>query len=555
MKPKTSSTSKPEEQEADSITIEQWHNNYQLLAAQANPRLLVVEAGRRGGKSEIILAKRTLRSMYLMPGSSGFLSGKSYSKLLDHMMPALIAGWNMLNFHEHTDHQEGDYVIGRTPPKSWKLPIMAPKKWDHYLCTRWGSGAHLMSQDHSVTANALTTDWGAIDEAKQHDPERIKSELLKTMSGHRSIPSRFKGVFWGDLPEHLMLTMLTDKFIGKYDYRWVDAYKKEGISFSELCKLAQLAERVQNTRSGPLQRELWAQQRNATVYMEYSSRESLPIVGIDYYNQQFKGSNPIEFRTSILNEEVTEIDGGFYKFINEKDHTYEARDNSRIDSIGLSYYLKGKDKNCLLDKDWRKDLPLKVAVDYGTKHTWYKVAQLYNQTHWMMNNFWTTNQQLIEGVDMICNYYRYQERKVVELYDDPMGHKKNPDQQKDIDKVKSRFRYHGWVVVHKTPSNAYIPHRVKYRIWELGLDERKDKRDVRFTHCKWNLNNAYESFYSCSKARIKIGRNDEYQKDKDDEKDEDLAQWKATHLSDCADMIYCTDNIHLIDKSRNWTTW
>lgn len=535
--------------------VEQWHNNFQLLAAQANPRILVVEAGRRGGKSEIILAKRTLRPMYLMPGSSGFLSGKSYSKLLDHMMPALMAGWGMLNFIEHNDTQDGDYVIGRTPPKGWKLPIMAPKKWDHYLCTRWGSGAHLMSQDHSVTANALTTDWGAIDEAKQHDPVRVQSELLKTMSGHRSIPSRYKDIVWGDLPEHLMLTLLTDKFIGKYDYRWADQYRKESMSMAAFCKLAKFAERVHEKKNGALQRELWAQQRDAVMYLEYSSRESLPIIGIDYYKNQFKGSKPIEFRTSILNEDVKEIDGGFYKFLDEKVHTYEARDNNRIDSIGISDYLKGKNKNCLLDRDWRKDLPLKVGVDYGTAHTWFLIAQRDISTHWFINNFWTNREQLNDGVDRICAYYRPQEKKYIELYDDPSGHKANPDQQKDVEKVKSRFRYHGWTVVHKTPSNAYIPHRVKYRIWELGLDERSGKRDERFTKARWNLNNAYECFYSCSKAPVKIGMKDEYQKDKSSEKDDTIEQWKATHLSDCADMIYCNDNIHLVDSSISWMTW
>lgn len=527
--------------------IERWLNIYQNAVLLAKPRKLKVRAGRRGGKTEEILAERSLLCMTKLPGSSGFFAGASLSKLLDHLLPGIIAGWQKRGWVE-----DEDYVIAKAPPKGFKRPFMPPKKYDHYISAKIGSGAHLISMDHSVTSNGITTDWGAIDEFKQIKPEKANLELFKTLSGHHSIKLN-KNTCWGNLPEHRMITLLSDKYIGPKDYQWKDDYESEALSDLQLYKLMRLAERVQDTKNPYLQRELWEQQCKATVCLEYSSRASLPVIGIDYFKDQFKNSTAIEFRTSILNENVKEIDGGFYTFLDEELHTYEARNNSRIDTIGISDYMHGRNKNCLLDKDWRKELPLKLSVDYGSDHSWFVVAQKYANTYWLLNNYWTNpGQTFLDGADWFCNYYRPHEKKVIELYDDPGGHKKNPEQKRDVDKMITRLKANGWVVKHMNPGNQYVPHRYKYRIWQLVLDERKEKRNPKAPYFKLNINNAFQSFYSMSKAPLKLSQTDGYQKDKASEKKLQLDQWKATHLSDAVDNIICYDNLHLVDGKGEW---
>jgi hypothetical protein len=529
--------------------VKRWLNRPQMIALKANPRILAVKAGRRLGKTEEIGAERSVRAAYLLQGSSGFVAAKSYSKLLDDLLPGLLAGWGKRNILEGDD-----YVIGKTPPKHFKRPILPPLKFDHYISFRWGSGCHLVSMDHGITRNGNTTDWGMVDECKQIDPVRLDSELLKTMSGHGSVLNA-QGIKWRDIPEHQSITFLTDAYIGKYDYDWIGRYKKSSISLDEIKFMMWLDDEVNKTKDPHLKQELMRLQCEAVIYLEASTEENLAVLGPEYFELQAKNSTPIDFRTSILNEEVKQIEGGFYKFLDEEIHGYEARDNNRIDSIGISDYLSGKSRNCLLDKDWMKNQPIKMGVDYGSTHCWFVACQKYANTYWYLNNFWTTNEQPEDGVDKICDYYKYQEKehKVIELYDDPGGHKKNTDQQKDTVKVIERFNKHGWRVIHKTPANNYIPHKLKYRVWEKALDERKENQ--KFPKVRFNLNNAYESFYSCSKAPVIIGRQDEFQKDKSSEKDKTIEQWKATHLSDCVDMIYCTDNQHLVDSSRDWLTW
>lgn len=527
--------------------VERWLNIFQMMVLAARPRVLTTEAGRRGGKTEEIGAERSLRAALEMAGSSGFIAARSYSKLLDHMIPGLEAGWNKRGMVEGED-----YVIASAPPKHFKRPIIAPKSFDHYILFRWGSGIHMISFDHGVTSNGLSTDWGLIDEAKQLDPVRVNSELLRTMSGHRTVKVANSHLKWGDLPGHRSLTLLTDKFIGKNDYKWVDGYKKDSMTMQEFMKLAAFAQYVQNNPLPYLQDELRKRQCAAQAYIEYSSRANLPVLGIEYFRDQFKNSSNLDFRVSILNDDVAEIEGGFYQFLDETIHTYEARNNDRIDTIGIREYLNGNRKDCLLDNDWRKDLPLEVGIDYGSEHTWFVSGQEYAETLFVLNNFWTTNEQISEGVDKLCRYYKHHEHKVVHVYDDPGGHKKKTDQSKDIDEVIKAFRKNGWMVIHKTPDNNYIPHKVKYRIYQKGLDERLSVRDKRYKKLRFNINNAYQTFYSCSKAPVKLSTNDEYTKDKSSEKDKSLDQWKATHLSDALDNIYCTKHLHLVDGYKEW---
>lgn len=526
-------------------TIERWLNVYQFSALLARPRKLVVEAGRRGGKTEEIAAERSIRAMMAMPGSSGTLSARSYSKMLDHMIPSLIAGWQKRGWVE-----DEDFVVAKAPPKHFlKRPIIAPKKWDHYILTRWGSGCHIISFDHGVTSNSLSTDWALIDEAKQIDPERVKAELFKTLSGHRSIRID-KNTVWGDLPEHLSLTLLTDKFIGKNDYRWVNDYKKDSLSEEEFYKLVMLAKRVQDHYDPYLERELWERQKAATYYMAYSSRASLPAIGIDYYKDQYKNSSNIEFRTSILNEDVKEIEGGFYKLLDENQHTYEARNNSRIDTIGISNYLKGKQKNSLLDNDYRSDVPIKLSIDYGSEFSWSTVYQAHSNTYYLIKNFWSEAPRTFKDmVEEFCLYYQTHKEKVIHLYDDPSGHKKNTEQKRDVDAVITLLKKHGWFVIHKNPTNRYIPHRVKYRIWEMILDERPE-RNPKAPKFKLNMNNAYETFWSMSKAPVKMSKRDSFEKDKSSENKNKKEEWKATHLSDAADNPICFDFEHLIEGDK-----
>lgn len=521
-----------------SIETKKYINRVQMLLLFAFIRIAILKWGRRTGKTAIGQPVRILQCAKAMPRSSGALAGYSYRKLADHLLPEIIAGWKGLGLIE-----DEHFWVCKAPPKHIR-PYIAPRDFDHYITFANGAGFHIISFNHGVTSNGLATDWLAIDEAKQLNPDRVDSELFKTMSGHRTIRVN-KHTLWGDLPQHLSITLTSDGFIGKKDFNWITRYSKDATPFTEIYKIMILAEMVREFRDPILQRELMELCRNATLYSSASTEENLAVLGIEYFKTAFKNSSPLEFRASILNEDVNEIEGGFYSLLDMSVHGY-SKSGSGIDRIGMNNYLQGKGRNSSLDDDLRKELPLKLCIDYGSRYSWAVVYQHYFNTYHLLKNFWVeTPKKFTDMVQDFCNYYANHPKKVVELYDDPGGHKERTDTVvRDVDEVKKVLYRNGWSVRHKTEGNRYIKHTEKYRIWEKVLDER-ESRDSRYPRFRINEDNGLEASRSMMLAPVKQGFTQEFQKDKSSEKSTVIKQWNATHLSDCADMAVCTDYIDL----------
>lgn len=529
------------------IEINPYVNRMQMMALAANCRITAGRIGRRGGKTHIMIPGRLLKAAWAMKQSAGYLAGKSYRKILDHLLPEIVAGWQSFGLVEGID-----FVVCKTPPPHFKRPYICPRNFDHGITFSWGSFIHLISFDYSSTSNGLATDYGAIDEAKQLDPLRVDSELMKTMSGHRSIRLD-KNTLWGDLPLHTSTTIMTDGFIGKRDYKWIDRYAEHATHYNDIYEILLCVDELQKNYSYSLERYLWELQSKATLFMKAGTEENLAVLGIEYFENAYKNSSPLEFRASILNEDVAEIEGGFYSFLDESVHGYsESTNYGRIETLGIDSYRSGKGVNCLLDKDWKDNLPIKLSIDYGSDHSWCTVQQVYHQTYWLIKNFWVdTPRKFTDMIESFCDYYQPHIHKVIELYDDPYGHKEKTDTVvKDVQKVIEILKRRGWTVKHMTPANGYFRHSMKYRLMSYIMDERPT-RDKRFPRFKINLNNAFQTFYSMSKAPLKRGK-DEFGKDKKSESDITIPQWQATHLSDCADMPLCFDTFHLIDNKSSF---
>ncbi len=119
----------------------------------------------------------------------------------------------------------------------------------------------------------------------------------------------------------------------------------------------------------------------------------------------------------------------------------------------------------------------------------------------------------------------------------------------DAEEVTRLLRAAGWEVINKVKGKDYINHHDKFRIWEkiLGM-VRKTSTGKAIPEFRYNTDNAYELFYSMSRAKAKPGMKREIQKDKSSERNDKIEQWMATHLSDAQDNIVCYDNVHLLDR-------
>jgi hypothetical protein len=151
------------------------YNKPQLLVHLIMAQIIVCIWGRRTGKTEGPMADFTLNNIFSMPRSNGFLSGTTYEQLLTRTLPPLIAAWERRGYYENVH-----FWVRKFPPADLKVPkaYRSPLKPDHYIQWYNGSGIYLVSQDRPGTINGVATQWGAADEAKFQNYDKLREEAL-----------------------------------------------------------------------------------------------------------------------------------------------------------------------------------------------------------------------------------------------------------------------------------------------------------------------------------------------------------------------------------------
>ena len=194
---------------------------------------------------------------------------------------------------------------------------------------------------------------------------------------------------------------------------------------------------------------------------------------------------------------------------------------------------------------------IKSFFDFGGTFNWCVAGQMQQNTVLMLKNFFVEKPKKLQHlVKEFCDYYRFHDRKVVELY---YGIDANSERAADIrtdaEKLKEYFDDEDWVVIDKMEDQvAWIRHKMKYDFWGLAFDNSED-RDDRIPKVSFNSSNCTELIWSVSRAMLKPGEKS-YEKDKRDEKNPNVLQWQATHLSDAIDWL-AVDYLDVLDDDNN----
>lgn len=536
-------------QSSKSSTKDKYLNRVQMFVLAISAKISVLLWGRRTGKTAGVVALYILRCTQELPRSIGFFTGKSYQKILSHMLPELIAVWQEYGLVNHKNldpGMESDFCIGITPPSYYTKPLVEPASYKNVISFRTGAIVHLIGFDHRVTSNAIATDWGVIDEAKQQPVERIDKELLPTMSGHYSV--------FGDHPLHRSLLISSDGNIGANDFDWIGRYKEMASDNKDLFRIIMLNNYIQSMQEGTakelLTKELHALQNKAVLYLEADTTENLEIVGIDYFRDMARTLPPSEFLESLMNEKGKVSKGAFYKFLDDSLHQYSAPNYAIIDKLGGAGSYLASSGDCREDMRWDVNSRVKIGVDFGGSYSWLTICQKHNNTYYITKNLWVEHPYKTEHLaQKFVDYCKAHNCKKVDFFYDPAGNKRNASSVKtDTWNFIEVLKKNSWSVDDKCKGKDYVDHADKYRIWEQVLAEIPGQpRDTKTPKFRMNEATAYETYYSMSKARLKKGERG-LEKDKGSEKSTTLEQWKATHLSDAVDNIICFENLHLINK-------
>ena len=515
-----------------------YFNKPQRLTQLIGANTTVIVAGRRTGKTDSIAAPFVLRNMQRMPGSTGGIVVPTFKHGLTNTIPGLLAAWKRWGYIEGLH-----YVVGRKPPKSFRLPIIDPKDYEHVISFYNGSVAVIISQDRPGSSNSLTLSWLLVDEAKFIDYAKLKDETLPANGG---IKSHFgKHSFNHSI---MILSDMPQTQKGSWFLHYRDKMDEELIRTIEatVYEIWRTKERIRslNAANKPvpdymkgylrrLDRDLNKMRSVAVYYREYSSIENLQLLGENYIKQMKRDLTPLTFQTSILCQRIGIAKDGFYSSMREG-HKYDANDNQYLDTLGYDYDFSALDSRA--DKDVDPDAPICIGMDYNANINWIVAGQPRDRRLNVVKSFYVKFERKIPAlVEDFCRYYAGHRNKTVVYYYDAtaLGSNYAVNEQDFRWVVVHEFERQGWRCEAVYIGNP-MRHDEKYLLINQGFAGKQ--RLMPF----FNRSNNEDLILAVQSAGVSRGRNG-FRKDKSGEKlaesEEDLLEHR-TDGTDAFDTLY-----------------
>ena len=521
-----------------------YFNKPQRLTQLIGANTTVIVAGRRTGKTDSIAAPFVLRNMQRMPGSTGGIVVPTFKHGLTNTIPGLLAAWKRWGYVEGLH-----YVVGKKPPKSFKLPIIDPKDYEHVISFYNGSVAVIISQDRPGSSNSLTLSWLLVDEAKFIDYAKLKDETLPANGGIKS--------YFGKHSFNHSIMILSDMpqaQKGSWFLHYRDKMDPELIKTIEatVYEIWRTKERIRalNASGKPvppylkgylrrLDRDLNKMRSVAVYYREYSSIENLQLLGENYIKQMKRDLTPLTFQTSILCRRIGIAKDGFYSSMREG-HKYDGNNNEYLESLGLDVALRHPDivesMSSLADGDVDPDAPICIGMDYNANINWIVAGQPRDRRLNVIKSFYVKFERKIPAlVEDFCRYYVTHRNKTVVYYYDATALGSNyavNDQDFHYNVVKE-FERHGWRIESVYLGNP-MHHDEKYLLINNAFAGKQ--RLMPF----FNRSNNEDLILAIQSAGVSNGRNG-FRKDKSGEKlaesKEDLLEHR-TDGTDAFDTLY-----------------
>ena len=257
------------------------------------------------------------------------------------------------------------------------------------------------------------------------------------------------------------------------------------------------------------------------LYMEASAYDNKAILKEEYFEEQ-KIVLGDDYDIEILNKEKRKIPTGYYHTLDRLRNCYRV--------------LKG-------ETDTRPQL-LEISFDFGGKFNCACVWQEENFTERCIHQFHVKKKGKVEAlVDKVCNHYKGHPLKYIRIYGDPRGWDRNPYGPPLYELVVARFNHNGWAAeVIVEPGKRTTAHKARYTFMAKILAGTPLLPTVLF-----NEATCPDLLIAMEICDVK----DDFQKDKDAEKDDHFPQEHAPHYTDTVDYyLYQKHGWRLEDDSR-----
>jgi hypothetical protein len=495
-----------------------------------------------------------------MPRSCWGLVGSTYTQMLTRTLPSTIAGLREIGYHKDVH-----YFIGRKPPPSWgwPAPFQAPVKYDNFIIFYTGAGFHLVTQDGGGgSSRGMNLDGYLADEALLLDREKLTTDVIASNRGNVGRwPSAtmhhgkflFSSMPWGDQGKWLLedggyyqqdgydFQAIRDGLI-KLQFEFVDTRSKA----SRLKLYEEMYHLSSQLRFYPNKKALGKGKTyipKGLLYSEANIFDNLHNVGVEYLELQRRELSDFVFAIEILNKRPNSVEAGFYPKLNVAHHARECPANDYV--AGLEFNLaKLSAHDSRMDGDCRSHLPIRGAVDWGSKISTLTLAQLHADIgeYAFLRGLYVKHPKLIDDLAaLFTKHYAYHLHKVFEfIKDNEWGNQRAPNSNLTYnEQFAERLREAGWRV--RFLDQGRVPdYGERYRL-AYELLEEKNPRQLRI---RFNKIGCKDVLTAMSLAPIKLNTKGQTEKDKSSERKLTVPGQEATHFTDTVDLHFLSINKH-----------
>lgn len=451
----------------------------------------VLVGGRAWGKTYTIGSNHSIKAPYLAKAKVGLIS-LTMRQLKNNVVPSMMRAIQDNGYLEHKEYRPGHFVKFKKPPKQWPTPFEQPEDYETVITFCNGYTIQLVSIANGHNADIIrgfNFDGLDIDEAGFGlDKKLFDSAIMPTVRGNQH---KFK-----DNPFHQQICMYTS-MPWTTQGQWLLDFEQGAKEYPE--KLA---------------------------FMRATSWDNIDVIGKDVVERWKRDMHPLEYSVEIMCETPHTIPNNYYEAYDDNIHCY-------VNSL-YSHF-----------EEYQYDKPVLASFDFSPRFICCVLGQYVDNTLNLTSEQYVKRGKIIDHLiyDIDKYYNEYEGIREIHIYGDPSGWvRKENSTESYFQLIKRLFNEKGWRVKIKAP-HAYPTHDLRHRTINKLLEESDPHSD------KIRINSRECPYLSSNLNRTPI--KSDFKKDKSSEKDESLAQEKATHLSDCFDYLILPICTGSVSRSRN----
>lgn len=451
--------------------------------------------GRGSGKSNVLL-RVIADSAFALPRAVAGMGAMTYRQVQDIILSQSQGVWEQYGLQEYDPKTRfGHYVINRKPPEHWRKAWNAPKSYDNTVAFCNGYTLRMLSGDRPETQRGLNLDQFFCDESATVKKDFINKIIRPAIRAnkYKYLDTR-KGRKGYNHPAHWLIAHFTSA-------PWLPS----GQWVYETEAMAQRDPR-------------------RYFYIEATAHDNQAFLPGNFIEKQREILTPLEFDVEIDNKRLTKLPNAFYASFDGEKHTYFNGLAYDFDEVKRVWVPKARDYDTLK--------PFRSTWDFNAHFTSVSLAQQPDGELRFVDTLYV-KQGEPTLVDALCakfiDKYKHHLKKTIYLHGDQGGKKGDPGRKPWFEQIKSRLKAAGWEVIDCV-QRSYPPYHIRYKVINAVLSE----QNPRMPKIRINQNECKPLIISLQNTPVDGAT---FEKDKGSEKQVNVPQEYATHLSDGFDYL------------------